>query len=680
MKDILRTRQIHLDFHTHGDIPDVGARFDPKEFAETLAKAHVNSITCFARCHHGWIYYDTKAFPERHHPNLRRNLLPEQIEACHAKGIRVPIYVTVQWDAFTAQEHPEWRVVDPDGKLEGTPPYEPGFYGSLCVNSPYREMLKTHVQEIVSMMPTDGFFFDIMMPKDCSCRWCRELMRKKGVDPYSADKRRQFGLESLNGFKRDMSEHVRSLAPNASIFYNAGHVGTRHREVADAYTHFELETLPSGDWGYLHLPVTARYVRTLGKEYLGQTGKFHTSWGDFHSYKNEAALAYECYRMLALGAKCLVGDQLHPDGRLDAEVYRRVGEVYAEVEKKEPWCREAQPLADIGVLTPEETIGGAAHGRLPLAIKGATEMLEELAHQFDILDSHADLSRYRLVILPDRISVGDRLARALEAFVAKGGAVLASFGSGLTPGLDAPVHPMFGIRSVDLSESRDLDGRDIRGVYFERHNYAEYLRPSGLLREALPDADLAMYLKGTQIERDTGTEVLAEKHASYFDRDYRHFCSHRQTPSSGKPAGPAIIQKGRVIYFVHPVFEQYQISAPRWCKQLVANAIERLLPNPLVRHDGPSTLRLSLASQNAGSRLVLHCLHYIPERRCETIDVLEDVIPLRDVGVKIRTDKPVSAVRLAPSGTLLQFKAEGAGGVSFRVPSIEGHQMVEINL
>jgi hypothetical protein len=143
----LRFRQIHLDFHTSEHIEGIGSAFDPEEFADTLVRAHVNSITCFARCHHGWIYYDTQAFPERRHPHLTRNLLKEQIEACHARGIRAPIYLTVQWDHFTANQHPEWRVVQPDGRLEGTPPYEAGFYRRLCVNSPYLDFLKAHVQE-----------------------------------------------------------------------------------------------------------------------------------------------------------------------------------------------------------------------------------------------------------------------------------------------------------------------------------------------------------------------------------------------------------------------------------------------------------------------------------------------------------------------------------------------------
>src|SRR5688572_17968426 len=72
----LRFRQVHLDFHTSGLIGDVAKSFDAEEFATTLRKANVNSVTCFARCHHGYLYYDSKKHPERIHPHLtHRNLL-----------------------------------------------------------------------------------------------------------------------------------------------------------------------------------------------------------------------------------------------------------------------------------------------------------------------------------------------------------------------------------------------------------------------------------------------------------------------------------------------------------------------------------------------------------------------------------------------------------------------------
>ena len=43
----LPMRQVHLDFHTSPDIPDVGADWDADLFARTLTEAHVNSINLF---------------------------------------------------------------------------------------------------------------------------------------------------------------------------------------------------------------------------------------------------------------------------------------------------------------------------------------------------------------------------------------------------------------------------------------------------------------------------------------------------------------------------------------------------------------------------------------------------------------------------------------------------------
>ena len=63
------TRQVHLDFHTSELIPDVGARFDKAQFQQALRLGNLNSITVFAKCHHGWCYYPTAV--GRVHPTLR---------------------------------------------------------------------------------------------------------------------------------------------------------------------------------------------------------------------------------------------------------------------------------------------------------------------------------------------------------------------------------------------------------------------------------------------------------------------------------------------------------------------------------------------------------------------------------------------------------------------------------
>ena len=671
----LRFRQIHLDFHTSESIESVGLQFDPDEFAETLAKANVNSVTCFARCHHGWLYFDSKAFPERRHPHLEKAVLPRQIEACHRRGIRVPIYLTVQWDHYTATRHPEWVARDGEGKVIGTPPFEAGFYQTLCVNTPYREFLKQHTAELLETLPTDGLFFDIVWPIPCACRHCREKMLAAGLEPSDEGARNQFGLQTINEFKQDMTHFVRKRNSDCTIFYNAGHVGPRHRPVKTTYSHFELETLPSGEWGYLHFPVTVRYARTLGLDYLGQTGKFHTSWGDFHSFKNLAALRFECLRMLAHGAKCLIGDQLAPSGRIDPDVYRLVAEVYGEIARKEPWCARAQAVTEVGVLTPEEFTGGAV-GALPEALKGATRILEQGGHQFDVLDSAGEFSRYRVLLLPDHIPVGQALGQKLERYVASGGSLIASFASGMDEAQSRFTTELFGV-TLTGPGPRDLNGNLVRGKAFERHDYCEYLLPRGAIGRDLAATEHAMYRRGMAVAAGTETEVLAPIIGSFFDRTYRHFCSHRQTPSSGREVQPGIVRKGRCIYFSSPIFSQYNDNAPRWCKQLVLNALELLLPEPLVKHNGPSTLQVTLTEQENQGRWLLHLLHFIPERRSETLDVIEDVIPVFNVRVGVKAPRPIEDVTLVPEQTSLPIRTEGPYTV-FDVYRVDGHAMISL--
>jgi hypothetical protein len=650
----LRFRQVHLDFHTSPHVKGVAAGFDPAAFAATLKKAHVDSVTVFARCHHGYLYYDSKKFPERRHPHLTRpNLLKEQVEVCHRNGIRAPIYVTVQWDQFTVDQHPEWRQVTETGALEGTPPFQPGFYRKLCLGAvPYVQFLQAHIDEVFQLCPVDGLFLDIVKEQDCSCGRCLAGMTARRLDPSKPEARQRYGREVADRFKEEMTAFIRKRSGDCTIFYNGGHIGPAVRPSVASYSHLELESLPSGTWGYLHFPLTMRYARTLGKDALGMTGKFHTSWGDFHSLKNRAALEFECFRMLALGAKCSIGDQLHPTGTLDAASYQLIGAVYESVEKKEPWCRGAQPLVDLGVISPEESVPAA--GRQPPSARGVVRMLQEGAHQFDVIDSLADFSRYKVLILPDEVAITATLADKLTRFLRGGGGLIASHQSAAGP--HAP--RVLGLR--------------VKG---EAPFSPDFIRARAPLGRGLPGSELVMYLKGLELTPDAGTETLADVLVPYFDRTWEHYFSHRHTPSSGKVGYPGALRRGRAITFAHPVFSQYARNAPRWVKTLVLNALDLLLPDPLVRHDGPSTVMATLNEQPREARSVLHLLQYVPERRGDDFDVIEDVIPLHDLTVSVRTSKAPGKVLAVPGDQPLPFTFRN-GRTEIKVARIVGHQMI----
>ena len=662
MKTQLTPRQIHLDFHTSEYIEGIAQEFDARSFAGTFMDAHVSSVTVFARCHHGWLYYPSKLFPDRIHPHLKnKNLLLDQVRALHDAGIRAPVYITVQWDLYSAASMPQWLIRKPDGSHEGSPFTEPGFYQSLCVNTGYWDFLKAHTLEVSEMLgkDLDGFFFDIVGIRPCWCAACRKEMKEKGINAADEEAVRSFAKASLVRFKKNMSDLVWDFKKDCTVFYNAGHIGPCTKDSAETYTHFELESLPSGGWGYLHFPVTARYARKLGNDCMGMTGKFHTSWGDFHSLKNRAALEFEVFRMLSFGFAASVGDQMEPRGVLNPATYRLIGSVYGPLQEREEWARPGIPVTEAALLTSESVL---LEHKMPDDILGAAQLLEELAIQFDILDETMSLDQYRLIILPESFSPSADFTAKLDAYIAKGGAAIACGKTMLSEGNKFP----------------GVFGAEYLG---ENENYPDFVISCGELPAGLEkDNEYVVYHQGLKINADKDRTILWAR-SPYFPRKGDRFCSHRYTPSARGEPYPAAVKNGKVIYFCHPLFGQYRDNAPLWCKILVSNAIDLLLPQRLLRHNGPSTLAVSVLEQPEKKRYTVHLLSYIPVRKSAAFDIIEERTPARDVKLKLNLPKPAKKVFLVSAGPSDPVgKKELPYNGEVTVPVIDGYAILEIDV
>ena len=303
------------------------------------------------------------------------------------------------------------------------------------MNSPYVDYVAEQTEEVLKSYDVDGVFFDIVMQTfpGCVCNHCMDSMKKLGLNPEDDKDLYRHSLIIGRNFMDRMDRLVKSLSPDASIFYNSrlrfeSDDGFGMRPEADYFTHFEIESLPSGGWGYNHFPLFVRYYQTLDKDLLGMTGRFHKSWADFGGFKNKPALEYECFTMLSLGAKCSIGDQLHPRGRPDKAVYDLIGSVYKKVAEREEWCKDAKPLSDIGVLISSSFFNDWKTD----SDEGAMRILSESHYQFSFIDSQEDLSKYRLIIAPDRVSVDEVLAKKLREYLSSGGKLIASYKSGLS--------------------------------------------------------------------------------------------------------------------------------------------------------------------------------------------------------------------------------------------------------
>jgi len=187
--------------------------------------------------------------------------------------------------------------------------------------------------------------------------------------------------------------------------------------------------------------------------------------------------------------------------------------------------------------------------------------------------------------------------------------------------------------------------------------------------------------------KPAGAEVLASRRAPYFNRRFDHFCSHQHTPDAEDSPYPAATCNGSVVYFAHKLFTNYrQLGQPLY-RDMVEDAIEVLVGQPAVATSLPTGARLTLTKQPAESRYVLHLLFAALSKRgadaagsarhIRPIELIEDEIPLANVKCEVATDETVKSVTLAPAGDALPFE-QSRGSVSFEVPELRTHQMVEL--
>ena len=173
----MRFRQVHLDFHTSEHIPDIGKQFDKAQFQQALRTGHVNSITLFSKCHHGWSYHPTKA--NRIHPNLSFDLLGAQIEAAHEIDVRTPVYISAGFDEKYAREHPDQLVRRREQLLNPPEDFSRAGYHLICFNTPYLDTLIAQVKEVCENYDADGLFLDITAPRVCYCKYCMRTLSER---------------------------------------------------------------------------------------------------------------------------------------------------------------------------------------------------------------------------------------------------------------------------------------------------------------------------------------------------------------------------------------------------------------------------------------------------------------------------------------------------------------------
>ena len=660
-----RYRQIHLDFHTAPEIPDVGKDFDADAFGETLAAARVNWVTLFGKCHHGLSYYPTQAGVV--HPSLPFDLLGAQIEACKKRGIATPVYLSVRVDQNIGLTRPDLICRFEDGNLWGPNAHTASWYQVCLNNKEYIDYVAAQTEEVFKNYDADGIFYDMCyFPPDpgCFCEKCLKRLKDSGHSRTDKAAHRAQTYAIMREYTTRLAKLCRELNPNAATFFNSRVTANVGREL-DTLTHLEIESLTTGGWGYSYFPAWSRLVRSYPRPLQGMTARFHKSWADFGGLKTVPQLDYEAATIVAAGGVVNIGDQLHPRGVLDKGAYWVIGETFRRMEAIEPFCRGAKPLADIAVLLLPQTddekmrYGDDVLLKMTPGFEGAASLLAALKMQWDGQTPDRDeLQNYKVVIIPDSGAIDDDMQGKLERYVAGGGAILFSHEAGLLDG-------KFSVPNAPVE-------------YIEKCPYLpSYMRLGDELGAGLPDTEFVQYRAGSYVKPKAGVAALGEVWQPYFQRQPGLFSSHAQTPADRPTGHPVAVLSAdnKIGYLYCAAFQGYRDDAFYVYKELVGALLNRLLAAPLVVPGASVPAAMEIALLRQDGRIVAHLVDFRPQRRTAANEFIESATATGPVSFAVRTEKTPSAVTLEPGGEALPFTMDGEY-CHVTVPSISIHGVV----
>lgn len=663
-------RQIHLDFHTPGFVP-VADEFNAKSFYDTLEAAKVNSISFFAKCHHGYSYFKSKIGTP--HPGMTRDMFGEAAREAEKRGMGFLSYFSLNVDEVIAELHPEWVALFRDGSPVDTQILQDGselYWRWLCPNKGgyLDEFFFPHVEECLASYPMDGIFIDMAgyLPESCFCDNCVSAMRAQGLDPDNSIDHNKFNSANMQAFAKRLRETMDRYRPGMRLEIACFNAWGEARKAPGTISEFYVESL-SYQTGWFNFPVMGRYVSNTGVPVTGMTGRFLKNWGDFGTVLSPHQLKLQVGQHLSIGASCSVGDHLHCNGKLEKAVYDVIGEAFSHVEKLQPYCSGMERTREVAILIPEGVESNAAAGTgkggvidLWDCVYGAGKLLMEGHFQWDVIDPSMSLDGLSAAVLIHPYLTNEYIDK-IEAFVSGGGMLIVDANGILAPESVAARWKQFiGLESAEMSE----------------HPGSFYRLTDPALASGVPDMANYAHAPSVEIVASGDAKVHARAIHAPCVRSREHFYGHFHGPDM-VDAGPAITSvtrgSGKVVVLAQALLAAYLNTGYHAHRTLLNHILDLAVPEKLITTDAPTVMEITAGRK--GGRTVLQFLGFVADRRHRySFESVNETMPL-SATVELRTDKPVTRVMEPISGQKVVF-SETPTGIKFVTPPVVGHLMV----
>lgn len=361
-----------LDMHIDDWDDEFLSEFSPEEYFENLKKANIQNAMIYFQSHVGLCNYPTKSGKMHNGFIGKEDAIKRLVEMCRANGITVTGYYSLIYNNWAHDVHPEWRMVDENGKsgreIGAVQELEcagkaPNRYGLCCPNNmEYREFVAEQIREMAEYFEFDGMFYDMTFwPQYCCCdackeRWAKEVggelpMVEDWNDPawlLHTEKRRQW----MGEFAQFAADEIRKWKPNVSVEHNVAYAGLPRAKRGLAEEVLASTDYAGGDlYGdiYSHSFVCKFYRNvTNNQPFENMVARCYPTLSSHTLTKSDDALTSAIMTTAAHHGATLFIDAIDPVGTLDSRVYEKLGNVFANHKKYEKYF-EGDLIEDIGL-------------------------------------------------------------------------------------------------------------------------------------------------------------------------------------------------------------------------------------------------------------------------------------------------------------------------------------------
>ena len=378
----------------------------------------------------------------------REDAVKNLFNLCTSAGLTPIVYYSLIYNNWAYDVYPDWRMRNVQGKgsRDGG-----NRYGLCCPNNQeYRDFVTAQIAEFCEYFDFNGIWLDMTFwPMVCYCSSCKKRWEAEigGEMPNIID----WDCPKWNNFQSKREQWLDEFAQFATkevLKHNPNRTVTHQYSPASEYWRYgvnenvsKASEYASGDFygGFAEQSFACKlyYGLTQNQPFEYMTSRCHPNLWEHTSNKTMDQLRLGVYVTYAHHGACLLIDGIDPRGTVDAKVYEKIGQVFNESVKYEPYLSKGDLVQDVGVFyslrnkmdTRQKGVSvdsSASTNRMQPHLKaaeGAVAALRSHHIPVGVINNWKleDISKVKVLVLPDVTRISHDEKKAIFDYVRNGG-------------------------------------------------------------------------------------------------------------------------------------------------------------------------------------------------------------------------------------------------------------------